>query len=87
MNAATLERWYRRLLAWFPAEHRRVYGEEMVGVLLASHLKAGRGLVWLRSSILPSVACALGFAHGSGQGTLTRFGVTPWQPSASLPRP
>ncbi len=36
MSAATLERWYRRMLAWFPAEHRRVYGEEMVGVLLAS---------------------------------------------------
>jgi len=35
-DVAALERWYRRLLAWFPAEHRRVYGEEMVGVLLAS---------------------------------------------------
>lgn len=31
-----LERRYRRLLAWFPAEHRREYGEEMIGVLLAS---------------------------------------------------
>jgi hypothetical protein len=31
-----LERRYRRLLTWFPAEHRRVYGEEMIGVLLAS---------------------------------------------------
>jgi hypothetical protein len=35
-----LERRYRRLLAWYPAEHRRVHGEEMIGVLLAS---AGRG--------------------------------------------
>ncbi len=33
---APLERRYRRLLAWFPAEHRQMYGEEMVGVLLAS---------------------------------------------------
>jgi hypothetical protein len=31
-----LERRYRRLLAWYPAEHRRVHGEEMIGVLLAS---------------------------------------------------
>jgi hypothetical protein len=31
-----LERRYRRLLTWYPAEHRRTYGEEMVGVLLAS---------------------------------------------------
>jgi len=31
-----LERRYRRLLAWYPAEHRRVHAEEMVGVLLAS---------------------------------------------------
>ncbi len=37
MSAATiLEHRYRRLLACYPAEHRRVYGEEMVGVLLAS---------------------------------------------------
>jgi hypothetical protein len=32
----TLERRYRRLLAWYPAEHRRAYGEEMIGVLLAA---------------------------------------------------
>ncbi len=31
-----LERRYRRLLAWYPAEHRRAHGEEMIGVLLAS---------------------------------------------------
>lgn len=31
-----LERWYRRLLSWYPAEHRRTYGDEMIGVLLAS---------------------------------------------------
>jgi hypothetical protein len=35
-NVARLKRRYRRLLAWFPAEHRNVYGEEMIGVLLAS---------------------------------------------------
>ncbi len=35
-DLAALERRYRRMLIWFPAEHRRVYGEEMIGVLLAS---------------------------------------------------
>ena len=35
-SVARLERRYRRLLAWFPAEHRNVYGEEMIGVLMAS---------------------------------------------------
>lgn len=33
---AALERRYRRLLVLFPADHRREYGEEMIGVLLAS---------------------------------------------------
>jgi hypothetical protein len=35
-GSAALERRYRRLLIWFPAEHRREYAEEMIGVLLAS---------------------------------------------------
>lgn len=34
-GSAALERRYRRLLALFPADHRREYGEEMIGVLLA----------------------------------------------------
>ncbi|HEX9515783.1 MAG TPA: hypothetical protein VF940_06370 [Streptosporangiaceae bacterium] len=33
---AALERRYRRLLAWYPAKHRRAYGEEMIGVLMAA---------------------------------------------------
>jgi hypothetical protein len=33
---ATLERRYRRLLACYPAAHRGTYGDEMIGVLLAS---------------------------------------------------
>jgi hypothetical protein len=35
-HTSELERRYRRLLAWYPAEHRRSNGEEMLGVLLAS---------------------------------------------------
>jgi hypothetical protein len=32
----SLEARYRRLLAWFPAEHRREHGDEMTGVLLSA---------------------------------------------------
>jgi hypothetical protein len=35
-DSPALERRYRRLLAAFPADHKREYGEEMIGVLLAS---------------------------------------------------
>src|SRR5262245_20598823 len=35
-HRSELERRYRRLLTWYPAEHRRANGEEMLGVLLAS---------------------------------------------------
>ncbi len=35
-GSAALERCYRRLLVCFPAEHRREYAQEMIGVLLAS---------------------------------------------------
>ncbi|REE96455.1 hypothetical protein [Thermomonospora umbrina] len=33
---STLQHRYRRLLRWYPADHRRHHGEEMLGVLLAS---------------------------------------------------
>ncbi len=35
-DPAALERRYRALLACYPADHRRTYGEEMIGVLLTS---------------------------------------------------
>ena len=35
-DIAGLERRYRRMLLWFPAQHRQFYAEEMIGVLLAS---------------------------------------------------
>ncbi len=35
-DLAALERHYRALLAWYPPAHRRTYGEEMIGVLLAA---------------------------------------------------
>jgi hypothetical protein len=43
---AALERRYRRLLAWFPARHRQEYGEEMVGVLLATARPGQRRPDW-----------------------------------------
>jgi hypothetical protein len=36
MAAVGLEARYRRLLGWFPADHRAVHGEEMLGVLMAA---------------------------------------------------
>src|SRR6266516_6438215 len=34
MSGEALERRYRRLLAWYPAEHRALYEREMLGVLM-----------------------------------------------------
>jgi hypothetical protein len=64
-GAAALERRYRRMLAWYPPRHRRTYGEEMIGVLLASardgqrhprlaevaDLAGGAGRAWLRTML------------------------------------
>lgn len=35
MNESSLEDCYRRILRWYPAEHRREHEDEMIGVLLA----------------------------------------------------
>jgi hypothetical protein len=35
-EVVAMERWYRRLLVVYPPSHRRVHGEEMLGVLLAA---------------------------------------------------
>jgi hypothetical protein len=42
-GSAALEHRYRRLLAWYPAAHRGVYGEEMLGVLMAAASERGSG--------------------------------------------
>ena len=36
MAAAGLEAGYRRLLQWYPADHRAAHGDEMLGVLMAA---------------------------------------------------
>lgn len=60
-DMAALERRYRRLLVWYPAEHRRVHAEEMVGVLLASARNGQRR---------PSLADALDLIKGGIQTRL-----------------
>jgi hypothetical protein len=43
----TLENRYRRLLALFPRDHRLLYEEEMIGVLMAD-AESGQGRPSLR---------------------------------------
>src|SRR5258706_8314392 len=66
-----LERRYRRLLAWYPADHRRVHAEEMVGVLLAAAPQDRRR---------PSIADALDLIKG---GLQTR--IRPGRPRVLMP--
>ena len=49
MAAAGLEARYRRLLRWYPAEHRLVHRDEMLGVLMAA-TEPGRDRPRLRDS-------------------------------------
>ena len=58
MTAAPLERSYRRLLACYPAGHREAYGDEMLGVLLASATPSQRR---------PRVADALDLVGGAAR--------------------
>ena len=45
-----MEKWYRRLLALYPKDHRREHAEEMVGVLLAAdgaaQVRAPKPVAW-----------------------------------------
>src|SRR5690349_15506562 len=47
-----MEKWYRRLLALYPKDHRREHAEEMVGVLLAAdgdaQVRAPKPVAWAR---------------------------------------
>ena len=49
-RGSRMEKWYRRLLALYPKDHRREHAEEMVGVLLAAdgdaQLRAPRPAAW-----------------------------------------
>jgi hypothetical protein len=63
-DGSRLERRFRRWLAWYPAEHRRVYGEEMIGVLLAStphgrsHPRAADVVALVRGGIITRIRTA-----------------------------
>lgn len=49
-RGSRMEKWYRRLLALYPKDHRREHAEEMVGVLLAAdgdaQLRAPKPAAW-----------------------------------------
>ena len=49
-RGSLVEKWYRRLLALYPKDHRREHAEEMVGVLLAAdgdaQVRAPRPVAW-----------------------------------------
>lgn len=67
-GSAALERRYRRLIVLFPAEHRREYAEEMIGVLLASAPRGRRR---------PGLADALDLIAGGLRARLRRRGSSP----------
>ncbi len=58
MAPVGLEIWYRRLLRWYPAQHRALHQEEMLGVLMAS-AQPGRS----RPSLAESADLLLGAAR------------------------
>lgn len=60
-----LERRYRRLLRWYPAEHRATYGAEMLGVLLDCAAPGQRRPTWRER---------LDLARGAVRCRLTRLG-------------
>jgi hypothetical protein len=77
-GSAPLERRYRRLLAWYPAEHRRIYGEEMLGVLMAA-APTGRTRV--------SFADALDLARSGARARLGAVGSgtdPPWRDALAV---
>src|SRR6266567_2436808 len=49
-RGSRMEKWYRRLLALYPEDHRREHAEEMVGVLLAAdgdaQVRAPKPVAW-----------------------------------------
>jgi hypothetical protein len=83
--AAALERSYRRLLGMYPARHRRVHGEEMLGVLLAAAADGQRrprfgealDLAWaaLRIRLRGRPADSDGQAAGGWRDALAAFSV------------
>ena len=74
-----LERRYRRLLAWFPADHRRVYGEEMIGVLLASAPDDQQ-----RPSPAEAADLIGGGLSARFRSTMTRMGEVSWRDALAV---
>ena len=78
MAPAGLETRYRRLLRWFPAEHRAVHQEEMLGVLMAG-AEPGRtrpGRAESADLLLGASACGRAGRSATGPAGATRWPCT-----------
>lgn len=77
-SEAALERRYRQLLAWYPAAHRSVYGDEMLGVLLAAAAARGArrpGPAETLNLIAAGLTARVG-AMGTGTDPAWRYALT-----------
>jgi hypothetical protein len=79
MSTADLERRYRRLLAWYPWSHRRVYEEEMVAVLVAG-ARPGQHRPTLGEAT-NLVASGLRYRAGA---TVTALAAPAWRDAAAV---
>jgi len=74
-RSAALARRYRRLLAWYPAGQRSVYGDEMLGVLMAA--ASGRG------TSRPGAAETLNLIWSGLGARIQAIGTAPIRPGAT----
>jgi hypothetical protein len=72
--AAALERRYRRLLAWYPAEYRQAHEEEILAVLLACRPTTPTGRRALALLTLPGTAYLMTLTADT-DGVAARYGV------------
>ncbi|TLP59708.1 hypothetical protein [Microbispora triticiradicis] len=74
-----LERRYRRLLAWYPRDHRVVHEEEMIGVLLAgADSGCSRPGPWESADLL------LGALRLHARRAVRRVSGSPWQDALAV---
>ena len=84
-RGSRMEKWYRRLLALYPKDHRREHAEEMVGVLLAAdgdaRVRAPRPVAWalrLGQHTADSADLVGGALRIRGRMALNRIRRTRW---------
>lgn len=74
-----LERRYRRLLAWYPPEHRRRYGDEMIGVLMAAAPQGSK-----RPGLTGTLDLILGGLKARITGSAGRLAATDWPDALAI---